>query len=123
VLTDTSRPVQIERAARVAAATIGQGFGGNPGASFLIATEPCPCRLSTQELVDLLKMPTSFDDARRLVLEYLGNRYGRRFANHWEFVRFARAQGLNLDLKTPPRRPDPKESLKRMLEILDELAP
>jgi hypothetical protein len=120
VFRDTSRPVQIERAARTALATIGQGFGGHPGASFLIAAEPYPCRLTAQELVDLLKMPTCFGDARRLVLDHLSNRYGRRFANHWEFVRFAHERGLNLDLKTPPRRPDPKESFKRIVELLDE---
>ena len=119
VLPDTGRPVQIERAARIAAAPLGQGFGGNPRASFLIAAEPYPCRLTTQELVDLLKMPTCFGDARRIVLDHLGNRYGRRFANHWEFLRFAHEKGLKLDLKTPPRRPDPKASLKRMLGILD----
>ena len=118
VLRDTSRPVQIERAGRIALATIGQRSSGHLAASFLIATEPYPCRLTTQELVDLLKMPTCFGDARRGVLDHLGNRYGRRFANHWEFVRFAHEKGLNLDLKTPPRRPDPKASLKRMLEVL-----
>jgi len=61
-----------------------------------------PCRLTTQELVDLLKMPTCFDKARRVVLDHLGSIHGRRFANHWEFVRFAREKGLQLDLTTPP---------------------
>jgi tRNA A-37 threonylcarbamoyl transferase component Bud32 len=77
------------------------------------------CRLTTQELVDLLKMPTCFGAARRVVIEHLGTIHGRRFANHWEFVRFARAQGLNLDFTTPPKRPDPKESIGHMLKILD----
>jgi len=67
--------------------------------------EPFPCRLTTQELVDLLKMPTCFGAARRVVLDHLGNRYGRRFVNHWAFVRFATDQKLNLDFTTPPRRP------------------
>jgi hypothetical protein len=119
VLSDTSRSVQIERATRIALATIGQRFGGHPGVSSLIAVEPYPCRLTTQELVDLLKTPTCFGDARRIVLNHLGNRYARRFANHWEFLRFAHEKSLNLDLKTPPRRPDPKESLKWILEILE----
>ena len=79
-----------------------------------------PCRLTTQELVDLLKMPTCFGGARRVVLDHLGNRYGRRFVNHWEFVRFARAQNSGLDFTTPPKRPDPNESVKQMLEILNE---
>jgi hypothetical protein len=81
--------------------------------------KPLPCRLTTQAHVELLKMPTCFGAARQVVLNHLGNRYGRRFVNHWEFVRYAREQHLDLNLTTPPKRPDPKESVKRMLEILD----
>jgi predicted Ser/Thr protein kinase len=80
---------------------------------------PLPCRLSTEVLVDLLKMPTCFGDARRVVLDHLGNIHGQRFTNHWAFVRFAREKGLQLDFTTPPRRPDPEESIKRMFAILD----
>ena len=82
-------------------------------------SKPWPCRLTTQELVELLKMPTCFGQARRVVLDHLGNIHGRRFTNHWEFVRFAREKGLQLDLTTPPRRPNRQESIKRMLAILD----
>jgi hypothetical protein len=57
--------------------------------------------------VDLLKMPTCIGAARRGVLDHLGNRYGRRFVNHWAFVRFATEQKLSLDFTTPPRRPEP----------------
>jgi hypothetical protein len=64
-------------------------------------------------------MPTCFGRARRVVLDHLGKRYGRGFFNHWAFVRFAREQNLGLDFTTSPKRPDPKESLQRMLEILD----
>ena len=78
--------------------------------------------LSAQEQVDLLKMPTCFGNARRVVLDHLGNRYGRRFVNHWAFVRFAKEQKLGLDFTTPPKRPDPRESLKRMLDALGEPA-
>ncbi len=53
------------------------------------------------------------------MLDHLSNRYGRRFVNHWEFVSYAREQGLMLDFTTAPRRPDLRESVKRMLEILD----
>jgi hypothetical protein len=84
--------------------------------------KPYPCRLGTQDLVQLLKMPTCFGPVRRVVLDHLGNIHGRRFVNHWAFVRFARGQKLGLDFTTPPKRPDPKESIKRMLEILDEPA-
>jgi len=67
-------------------------------------SEPLPCRLSTQDLVELLKMPTCFGEARKVVLKHLGNRYGRVFANHWEFVRFAQKQHFDLNLTSPPKR-------------------
>ena len=50
-------------------------------------------------------MPTCFGTGRQVVLDHLGNRYGRPFANHWEFVRFAQEQGLGIDFTTPPKRP------------------
>ena len=81
-----------------------------------LASLPNPCRLSTQELVELLKMPTCYGSARRVVLDHLGNRYGRHFVNHWAFVRYAREHNLGLDFTTPPKRPDPKESVERMLK-------
>src|SRR5262249_33656546 len=74
--------------------TTGSDSGGARAAS---SEPPLPCRLTTPELVALLKMPTCYGPARRLVLNHLGNRYGRRFANHWAFVRFAREQNLGLD--------------------------
>jgi len=46
--------------------------------------------------------------ARCVILGQLGNRYGRRFDTHWDFVRHAQQQGLNLDFTTPPKRPDRK---------------
>jgi hypothetical protein len=46
------------------------------------------------------------DQARRVVLEQLENRYRRPFADHWQFVRFATEQRLGLDFTSPPRRPD-----------------
>jgi hypothetical protein len=70
----------------------------------LPAAEPLPCRLSIQDLVELLKMPTCWGEARKVVLKHLGNHYGRTFANHWEFVRFAQERHLDLDFTTPPRR-------------------
>jgi len=39
---------------------------------------------------------------------------GRLFATHWDFVRYAQEQGLNLDFTTPPQRPDQK--LPRLFE-------
>ena len=34
---------------------------------------------------------------RYVILDQLGNRYGRRFDTLWDFVRYAQQQGLNLD--------------------------
>jgi hypothetical protein len=67
--------------------------------------DPLPCRLSTPQLVELLKYPTYVGYARRLILDQLENRYGRKFADHWAFVRFAQQQNLGLDFTTPPKRP------------------
>jgi hypothetical protein len=60
---------------------------------------------ATAILVELLKTPTCFGPARRVVLDQLENRYKRRFRNHWAFVRYAEENGRNLDFKTPPKRP------------------
>jgi serine/threonine protein kinase len=63
------------------------------------ALEPLPCRLSPQELVDLLKHPTCIVHSRRIILDQLESHYHRRFADQWAFVRFAMDQKLDLDLK------------------------
>ena len=70
-------------------------------------SDPFPCRLTTQELVDLLKLPTCRGAARRLILDHLENRYHQKFDNHWAFVRYATEQKFKLDLTTPPHRPEP----------------
>jgi hypothetical protein len=67
--------------------------------------EPLPCRLSTEELVNLLKQPTCLGQARRVILDYLEYRYHRTFRDHWEFVEYAREQLPDLDLIAPPKRP------------------
>jgi serine/threonine protein kinase len=72
------------------------------------ASEPLGCRFSTQQLVDLLKMPTCVGQVRRVLLDRLGDRYHQRFASHWEFVLYAQEHGLNLDFTSPPRRPPAK---------------
>jgi len=75
-------------------------------ALLLPVAEPPPCLLSSQQLVELLKMPPFVGAARRAVLDLLGNRYHRTFADQWEFVRYAQEQHLDLDFTTPPQRPD-----------------
>ena len=64
-------------------------------------------------------MPTCFGNARRVVLDHLGDIHGRRFVNHWEVVRFAWEKGLDVDLTTPPNRPNRQESIRRMLAFLN----
>jgi hypothetical protein len=65
-----------------------------------------PPPLPAQTLVDLLKHPFCVGEARRLVLEQLARHYERPFADQWDFVRFAQEQELDLDLLTPPQRPE-----------------
>lgn len=74
---------------------------GDPWQIEVALTEPYRCRLSTQDLVELLKMPTVFGEAQVVVLNHLGNRYGRTFADHWRFVRHAREHDLGRDFTTP----------------------
>jgi hypothetical protein len=98
-----------QRAGALVAAVGISAWGPAPSLPFLPAAgAPLPCRLSTQDLVELLKMPTCVGEVRRVILDQLGNRYGRRFATHWDFVRYAREQKLDLDFTTPPQRPDAK---------------
>jgi hypothetical protein len=69
------------------------------------ASQPVPSLVTTQQLVELLKMPTCIGEARTVVLEMLGQRYQRTFADQWEFVDFAERHLPDIDLKSPPKRP------------------
>jgi len=104
-----SEPPDHSRRTRAVASTIGMPAGtGQPLCALALlgpAVEPPPCRLSTQQLVDLLKMPTCLGPARRVVLDYLGYLNHRSFRNHWEFVDYAREHLPDLDLTSPPKRP------------------
>ncbi|HEX4608927.1 MAG TPA: hypothetical protein VH092_12040, partial [Urbifossiella sp.] len=62
-------------------------------------------RLSDQELVDLLKRPLCVGPARRAVLDQLGTRHRRAFADQWDFAHFAGENRLGLDLSSPLRLP------------------
>jgi hypothetical protein len=104
-----SEPPERSRRAVAVAGVFGTIAGtGHPVVSLPLlgpAVEPLPCVLSTQQLVDLLKLPTCQDPARRVVLDYLEYCYHRPFRNHWEFVEYAREHLADLDLDSPPRRP------------------
>jgi hypothetical protein len=78
----------------------------HPGhaAAFARTVQPLPCRLTTQQLVELLKRPTCVGPVRTVILELLGQRYGRTFADQWEFVDYAHEHLPDLDLTTPPKR-------------------
>jgi hypothetical protein len=104
----SDRPEHFRRAVAVAGVVGTFPAAGGPVLSLGLlgpAVEPPSCRLSTQQLVDLLKLPTCQDPARRVVLDYLGYRYHRSFRNHWEFVEYARGHLADLDLTSPPQRP------------------
>src|SRR5262249_44363013 len=105
-LTGDARPLSARAAGLV------MGLGASHRQLFLAPTalvlvlDDRQCLLSTEELVELLKHPLCVDRARRVVLDQLENRYRRKFADQWEFVRFATEQRLGLDFTTPPRRPE-----------------
>jgi hypothetical protein len=87
------------------------GTLGNPatrlGAPALLqpAFHSPPPPLPAETLVGMLKGPLCVGEAQWLVLEQLGRRYGRSFADQWDFVRFAIERKFPLDLLSPPQRP------------------
>jgi hypothetical protein len=100
------------RARAVVAAVAGPSDGRDLPATLALlrlAAEPPPCRLSTPQLVELLKHPLFVGEAQRVVLDQLGNRYYRTFADQWEFVRFAGEHLPDVDLDSPPKRPTPPD--------------
>jgi len=54
-----------------------------------------PSPLPVPALVELLGRPLCVGEARRVVLGQLARRYGRPFADPWEFARFAQERGLS----------------------------
>jgi hypothetical protein len=55
--------------------------------------------------VELLKHPFCVGAARRVVLGALELTYHRKFADQWEFVEYAQKHQPQLDLLSPPKRP------------------
>jgi tRNA A-37 threonylcarbamoyl transferase component Bud32 len=88
-------------------ATLG-GTGPTLAAPALLAPalQPLPPPLPAQTLVELLKNPLCVGEARRLVLGQLSRHYHEPFADQWEFVEYARRHRLELDLTTPPQKPE-----------------
>lgn len=58
--------------------------------------------------MELLKHPFCVGEARRAVLDALEVSYDRKFADLWDFVAYAEKEHPDLDLLTPPKRPDRK---------------
>jgi hypothetical protein len=90
-------------AATVVAVLVDRGSWPTTLAVLSLVQSPPPCRLSTPQLVDLLRHPLCVGQARRLVLDQLEIRYNRTFADQWDFVRFATDE-LHLDLSETPSR-------------------
>jgi len=108
VLNGCEPPDISRRVSALTGAIGGCGGTGWPVASLALlgpAGEPLPCRLSTQQLVDLLKMPTCLGRARRVILDYLQYRCNHSFRDHWEFVEYAQQPLPDVNLASPPKRP------------------
>jgi hypothetical protein len=108
-------PAELSRRAAAVASVVSLAGCGGPRVTAVLpepALEPLPCRLSTPELVELLKQPNCVGPIRRVILDQLENRYRRKFADHWAFVRFAQERKLGLDFTTPPQRPVMRASVK-----------
>jgi hypothetical protein len=73
-------------------------------ATLLQAAQPLPSQSSTQELVELLKLPACVGPARDVILRQLGQKCNRHFADVWDFVDYAHAHLPEIDLTTPPKR-------------------
>ena len=58
-------------------------------------------RLSTPDIVQMLGHPFMVGEARRALLDVLGQRTRRRFVNTWDFLDWAAANGVD------PRPPAP----------------
>jgi hypothetical protein len=71
----------------------------------LVLLHPQPRPLPPQVLVELLKNPFCVGETRRIVLAALEITYGRKFIDQWEFVEYAQKYQPQLDLLTPPKRP------------------
>lgn len=72
-----------------------------PGVSSPVPRTPPP-----QTLVNLLKHPFCRAELQRVVLEALAVTYEREFEDVWAFVTFAEPEHPELDLLTPPTRPE-----------------
>jgi hypothetical protein len=94
------RPTPSAATATIAVGSLADGSNWPLTLAVLALVNP-PCRLSTEQLVDLLKDPLCVGKGRRLILDQLEIRYQRKFADHWTFIRFAQNE-LKIDTTGPP---------------------
>ena len=66
-----------------------------------------PCRIEANALKEVDDWLERYRRLWEERLDRLEDRYGRTFADQWEFVRFATEQRLGLDFTSPPQRPEP----------------
>jgi hypothetical protein len=101
-------PGEVDRRSALLARSAGLGL--TPRCPFttlptlLEATRPAPGPFSTQQLVDLLKLPTCVGIARDVILQELGQRHHRTFPDLWDFVDYAHQHLPEVDLHSPPGR-------------------
>ncbi len=89
-----------------------QAVGYSAAPSFLVAglaplaeaSRPLSGRFTEQQLVNLLKMPTCWQEARQVIVTQLGNQCGQTFTDEWAFVAWAHDHCP--DLASPPIRPE-----------------
>jgi hypothetical protein len=96
-------PTRTPATAATAVTSLADGSSLPMQLAVLILVQNPPCRLSTEQLVELLKQPFCVGKARRVILDQLEVRYQREFPDHWSFVRFAQNSKLGLKLEGPPR--------------------
>jgi hypothetical protein len=103
-------PTEIARQYVLATRAIGEMLSPPTSLSALAALsqaskKPLQSWFTTQQLVDLLKMPTCVGPVRTAILDLLGRRYERTFTDQWKFIDYAEKYLPDIDLKSPPKRP------------------
>jgi hypothetical protein len=78
----------------------------NVESSFLAALEPMATQMKLPEAVDLLKQPLCYGKARQVLLRRVEQLTGQTFPSCWDMVDYLRHHRPDIDLDTPPQRPD-----------------
>jgi hypothetical protein len=122
-LTKETKPYPVARLAQALGAVAGRLEAGQAGkaaealiAAMKKATDPYALaslaqalgtvagRLSTPDIVQMLGHPFMVGEARRHLLDVLGQRTRRKFVNTWDFLDWAAANGVDLLPAVPAGR-------------------